>query len=260
MERDQARIQVSQSYRMLLPARSSAMTKLPTFALCLVAIFLLVGCDIQKNGDALVEEGAQYHDQGNFAEAIPYFEDALERPLINYNKSEVLTMIGNCYNELEEYDEAIRYHDMAIKEEPKNQMAYVNKGVVCRLLGQFEEAEKMYNKALELEPEYAELHVSLGALYIHQEEYEKAVVHLEKGVELDDSLAVAHSNLAFAYATVGRFEDADRELKKAIVRGYQRPELIKERIESFKAIAEETPASDKAEAETADEDQSSGGQ
>ncbi|MFN3152315.1 tetratricopeptide repeat protein [Bremerella sp.] len=233
------------------------MTKFTSAAICLVAILLLVGCDVPKNGDALVEEGALYHDQGNFAEAIPYFQDALEKPLVNYNKSEVMTMIGNCYNELDEYEESIKYHNMAIKEDPKNHMAYVNKGVVCRLLGEFDEAEKMYNKALELEPNYAELHVSLGALYIHQEEYEKAVVHLEKGVELDDSLAVAHSNLAFAYATVGRFEDADRELKKAIVRGYERPELIKERIDSFRAVAEETPASDDAAAESTDEGSSS---
>ncbi|WDI43175.1 tetratricopeptide repeat protein [Bremerella sp. P1] len=233
------------------------MTKITPAAICLVAILMLVGCNVEKNGDALVEEGALYHDQGNYAEAIPYFQDALKKPLINYNKSEVLTMIGNCYNELDEYEESIKYHDMAIKEDPQNHMAYVNKGVVCRLIGEFDEAEKMYNKALELEPEYAELHVSLGALYIHQEEYEKAVVHLEKGVELDDSLAVAHSNLAFAYATVGRFDDADRELKKAIVRGYERPELIKERIDSFRAIAEETPAPDGAKAEATDGDQSS---
>lgn len=233
------------------------MLKLPSAALLLVAILLFVGCDIQKNGDALVEEGAVYHDQGNYAEAIPYFEDALERPLINYNKSEVLTMIGNCYNELEEYEESIKYHNMAIKEDPKNYMAFVNKGVVCRLIGEFDEAEKMYNKALELEPDYAELHVSLGALYIHQEEYEKAVAHLEKGVELDDSLAVAHSNLAFAYATVGRFEDADSELKKAVVRGYDHPELIKERIDSFKAIADEDSDADKKEDQPNEDDPSS---
>lgn len=234
------------------------MTKFASAAVCLIAIFTLAGCDIPKNGDALVEDGAIYYDEGNYAEAIPYFEDALKKPLVNYNKSEVLTMIGNCYNELDEYEESIKYHNMAIKENPKNHMAYVNKGVVCRLLGEFDEAEKMYNKALELEPNYAELHVSLGALYIHQEEYEKAVAHLEKGVELDDSLAVAHSNLAFAYATVGRFEDADRELKKAVVRGYDRPELIKERIDSFKAIANGTQTPDEPAAEPSDEGQSAG--
>jgi len=229
------------------------MTKLTSAALLFVALVLLAGCDVQKSGDALVQEGAVFHDQGDYATAIPYFQDALKKPLVNYDKSEVMTMIGNCYNELDEYEESIKYHDMAIKEDPKNHMAFVNKGVVCRLLGEFDEAEKMYNKALELEPDYAELHVSLGALYIHQEEYDKAVAHLEKGVELDDSLAVAHSNLAFAYATVGRFEDADRELKKAIVRGYERPELIKERIESFKAIAEEAPAADEEDPATGEE-------
>lgn len=233
------------------------MTKFPFASICLLATFLFIGCDVQKSGDALVEHGAVYHDQGNYTEAISYYQNASRKPLINYNKSEVLTMIGNCYYELDEYEESIKYHDMAIKVDPKNHKAFVNKGVVCRLLGEFDEAEKMYSKALELEPEYADLHVSLGAFYIHQEEYDKAVAHLEKGVELDDSQPVAHSNLAVAYATVGRFKDADRELEKAIDRGYKHPQLIQERIDSLKTVAEDAPSTDEPEAGPSDEDQSS---
>jgi len=234
------------------------MTKLTTLAFYLLAPLFLLGCDLQKNGDALVEEAAIYHDQGNYAEAIPYFQEALDRPLINYSKSEVLTMIGNCYNELNEFEQSLEYHNRAIKEDPQNYMAYVNKGVVCRLLGEFGQAEKMYNRALELEPEYAELHVSLGALYIHQEAYDKAVAHLEKGVELDESLAVAHSNLALAYAMVGRFKDADRELDEAIRRGYAQPELIQERIDELKSSEQESPAADPTDDTPMPSDQSSG--
>ena len=92
----------------------------------------------------------------------------------------------------------------------------------------------MYQLALKLAPDYAELHASMGALAIYQSDFDTAVTHLEEAVELDDSLPVAHSNLALAYASVGRFDDADAELKKAIIRGYHQPEVIRERIDELR--------------------------
>ncbi|MFA8017756.1 tetratricopeptide repeat protein [Bremerella cremea] len=224
----------------------------------LLVLFLLTGCDVNQNGDVMVEQAAALYEDGDYEAAVPVFKKALDKPLKEYPKSVALTMLGNCYNEMGEYEESIKYHEMAIEEDPQNHRAYVNKGVVCRLMGDFDEAEQMYNKALEIEPNYAELHISLGALYIHQEKYDQAVVELEKGVKLDDTLAVGHSNLAFAYATVGRFDDADRELKKAIVHGYTHPEVIRDRIEAFRAAAgegapAEEPAAEPTEEEAKDE-------
>ncbi len=223
----------------------------------LLLLFITSGCDVSPSGDYLVERGAVYYEQNDYAAAIGELQKSLDKPRSNFTESEVLTLIGNCYVELGEYEEAIRFHNKAIKADPKYHKAYVNKGIVCRIQGDFDEAEKLYSKALELEPEYAELHVSLGALYIHQEQYDKAVAHLEKGVELDDTLAVGHSNLALAYATVGRFADAKKQLKKAILQGYDHPEDIQMRIEAFQSIAKQEEESSGAEVETSDADDAS---
>jgi tetratricopeptide (TPR) repeat protein len=215
---------------------------------CPVLIISLVGCIplahlntnsnpsvlVQTNGDTDVETGQRLFEQRNFSEALTSFERALDKPLKVYSKSIVLTAIGNCYNELNQFEISLKFYARAIREDPKNYKAYVNQGIVHRLMGNYDKAAKSYAIALKLKPDYAELHASMGALSVFQENYTEAIKHLEHAIKLDDSLAVAHSNLAIAYASVGRFDAADKQLQKAIARGYHQPQVIRERIEQLR--------------------------
>lgn len=221
------------------------MYRLPTISIGLILLIPL-GCSrskepnaisSQQSGDAEAAAGQGLMKSRQFAEAIPHLQRATEQPLQRYAKSDVLSMIGNCYNELREMEQSLKYHDLAIAEDPNNHKAYVNKGIVYRLQGEYDKAEKMYTQALSLAPDYAELHASMGALFMHKEDYEGAIEHLKRSIELDKSMPVAHSNLAVAYATVGRFDEAEAELKRAVVLGYQKPEVIQERIEKLRQIA-----------------------
>ena len=217
--------------------KKHALNLLLTAAAGILILLALPGCGRPNHGDPEVATAMRLYEKRQFASAVPHLEKALQLPLRVYTQCEVLTMIGNCYNELEQYEKSLEYHDRAIAVDPNHHEAYVNKGVVCRLLGDYEEAGRLYARALELAPDYAELHASLGALSIHRGNYEASVKQLERAVQLDDGLAVAHSNLAFAYAAVGRFDDADKELKKAVVRGYHQADVIRERIEQFRRAA-----------------------
>ena len=174
--------------------------------------------------------------QRKFAAAIPLLESALAKPLAITPRSHVLTTLGRCYDGLEQFERSLEYHDRALREDPLNYSAHVNKGVVYRLMGDYEKAAASYATALKMAPEYAELHSSLGTLAIFQSHFDQAVVHLERAVALNDSLAASHSNLALAYASVGRFDDADLALKKAVLRGYHQPEVVRLRIERLKAM------------------------
>ncbi|MDJ0707754.1 MAG: tetratricopeptide repeat protein [Leptolyngbyaceae cyanobacterium MO_188.B28] len=206
-------------------------------SISLLSLLLLIGCSgLPTNGDSDVRTALDLYKRREFAEAIPHLQNSLDKPIGEYSRSEVLTMIGNCYNELDQFEESLKYHDLSIQEDPENYKAYVNKGIVYRLTGEYAQAGDMYSKALEIEPDYPELHASMGALAIYQEDYSVAIDYLERALELDDTLAVTHSNLALAYATVGRFDEAEKALKEAVVRGYHQPEVIKERIEKFRMI------------------------
>lgn len=199
-------------------------------------LWLVCGCSGNPHGDELVDAGAKLFRQAKYREAVARLEQALGKPLRTYDQATVNTMIGNCYQELEEYDRAIEYHERAIQLDPANHEAYVNKGVVFRLIGEFDAAEECYEKAIELEPDYPEAYASLGALAIFQDDPERAIEVLEKAIQLDPTLAVSHANLAIAYAAVGRFDEADQALKRAILRGYDKSELIQKRIEDLRRI------------------------
>ncbi len=191
----------------------------------------------QPPGDKHVETGQALMQRRRFAEAIPHFERAIERPLKIFDRSEVLSTIGNCYSELEQFEKSLVYHEQALQENPRNHAALVNKGIVHRLMGDFESAERSYQAALKIAPNYAEAHMSIGALAIHQEKYELAITHLERASKLNDSLPIGHSNLAIAYAILGRFDEAELELESAIIRGYHQPEVIRDRIDKLKLAA-----------------------
>lgn len=188
----------------------------------------------QAQAESDVEIATRLYKARKFKESIPYFEKALSNPAMAGEKSDLLTVLGNCYNEIDEFEKSLEYHTQAIQADPKNHRAYVNKGIVHRLLAQYDEAEECYNQALKLQPDYAELHASLGALYLYQEKYEDAIKRLEKSIALDGTLPVAHSNLSIVYASVGRFDDAEKELEKAKALGYHQPEVIRQRIDMLK--------------------------
>ena len=202
-----------------------------------LALMALAGC--RPSGDADVQRGLALYEARQFDEAIPMFEKGLEQPLSAYSRSDILTTIGNCHYELDELDKTLTFHDQALAEDPENERAHVNMGIVFRLQGEYERAEACYRQAMKLAPEYAELHGSMGTLAIVQGKFDEAIGHLERSIELDALHPVAHSNLAVAYASVGRFDEADAELQKAISLGYHQPDVIQERIDGLRESAAE---------------------
>ncbi len=219
---------------------------LPQAMIVLLAVSFL-GCDelVQTNpsgvqstsGDARASAGVRLLEQRKFAEAKDEFKRALRKPLQAFEKCEVLTMLGNCYNELNEFEESLECHNQAIREDPTYYKAYVNRGIVYRLQGEYDKAAASYAKALELKPDYPHLHANLGTLAVFQGEYDLAIEHLQQAIRLDDTLATAHSNLALAYSHAGRFDEADQELKRAIDLGYHQPEVVRQQIDELRQTA-----------------------
>jgi tetratricopeptide (TPR) repeat protein len=204
--------------------------------LMLLPVAIIACSNNTDNGDEYASRGIDAYDAGRFDEAIVELEQAIEAGVTRHEMEEIYTILGNTYDNLDLYDEAIDAHMKALELDPDYFQAWVNLGITYRHKGDLDRAEESYNKALNLEPDYAELHASIGALDIFKGEPEKAIVALERAIELDSQLAVAHANLALAYAMVGLFEEAEASLQQAIILGYENSVVIQERIDNLKAI------------------------
>lgn len=211
-------------------------------------LLVLVGCTschpagplagTSASGDSLAIRGENAYERGDYETAAELLQRAIEKGTVRTPPEVVHTALGNVYNELERFDEAIAAHKRALEINPRCFEAWNNLGVCYRLTDNLEEAANCYHKALDLNPSYAEAHASLGVVYIVRDEPDQAIVSLEKAVECDRQLAVAHANLALAYAMVGRFDDAEGRLKRAVSLGYKNGPLIKERIQSLRQLDE----------------------
>lgn len=160
--------------------------------------------------------GVSYHENGDFDQAIKHIKKALEldriyepakRNLLTIylasandyinkkmydkaiymlteaiqtfpDKPEIPNLLGICYAEKGNYDEALRQYELAIRINPgfeiaKKNMAscYNNYGIQLARSGQWDSAILAYKKAIELFPDTEEIKRNLSALYWNQAQH-----------------------------------------------------------------------------------------
>jgi tetratricopeptide (TPR) repeat protein len=65
-------------------------------------------------------------------------------------------------------DDAMKYLDLAIKQDPENPSYYFAQGKLLDDIGRKDEAIKSYETAIEKNPDYFDAHYNLGALYYNE--------------------------------------------------------------------------------------------
>lgn len=117
-------------------------------------------------------------------------------------ESSLLVEIINIYINKNKVDEAIKYLEMAIAQDPKNPTFHFAQGTMFDRLLKSDEAAACYLKAIELKEDYFDAYYNLGALYYN------------KGVKQVDVANLIPSNQPEKYEI--EKDKADLEFKKAI--------------------------------------------
>ncbi|HKJ79373.1 MAG TPA: tetratricopeptide repeat protein [Prolixibacteraceae bacterium] len=86
----------------------------------------------------------------------------------------VLTSMIQIYLDLDKTEDALKYLNVAIEQDPQNATFYFAKGTLHEKMGVEEEAIEAYNKAIEADPKSFDAFYNLGALY-----YNKGVKQIE---------------------------------------------------------------------------------
>ncbi|MFT6746290.1 MAG: tetratricopeptide (TPR) repeat protein [Glaciecola sp.] len=131
---------------------------------------------------ALFNKANSLASNEKYEEAITCYKETFEHEAPNYI---TYCYMGECYERLRDFDEALKYFDKAIKSESSYSDAWLGKAIALDHMNESMDAYKCAKKALEIndkEPDYwftcAELQEKLGLV-------EEALDSMEKAIKLD---------------------------------------------------------------------------
>ncbi|MGA9097468.1 MAG: tetratricopeptide repeat protein [Methanotrichaceae archaeon] len=109
--------------------------------------------DDPSNPKTWYNKGVDVMSQGDFLQAIKYFDKAIEldpKDVKSWNNK------GICLLSISRFDDAIACIDKTIEIDPQHAFYWYNRGVCMDRLGHVDEAIQSFDKAIELYPKYAE--------------------------------------------------------------------------------------------------------
>ena len=123
---------------------------------------------------------------------------------------------GVAYREMGDFDAAIQNWKTAIELNSENAGAYYNRGVAYYVKGDFDAAIEDYSKAIGLNSENANAHNNRGVAYRDKGDFDAAIEDYSKAIELNSENAGAYYNRGNAYRDKGDLDAAIEDYSKAI--------------------------------------------
>ncbi|MEM7372770.1 MAG: tetratricopeptide repeat protein [Bacteroidota bacterium] len=186
--------------------------------------------DCKSLASNLQRIGSVYNNQGQYDQAIVYYEQAVESHQLAIEDPDIVTDskgfpvllmgIGIAHTKQSNYEEAIRYFEQVEQlysefpspEDVKNlQYVYINLGGTYTSMLNFPKAIEYLQRATDISEEYGPKRLvsasynSIGRVYLNQNAPERSIPYFEKGREIAeelqdiDQLARLNFNLGNAY-------------------------------------------------------------
>ena len=157
--------------------------------------------------------GLAYFDLGNYTQAIPDFNRAIE---IDPRFGEAYNNRGTAYGSLGNYTQAIADFNRAIEIHPRYGKAYYNRGFAYGSLGKSTEAIADFNRAIEINPGYGEAYNNRGTAYGSLGNYTQAIADYSRAIEINPGYGEAYNNRGVAYGSLGNYTHAIADFNRAI--------------------------------------------
>ena len=116
-----------------------------------------------EDADMLINAGLTAFDAADYAQALDFFEKAVEAALVEEQKSGARTFRANTLDMLGRYDEAVEAYEEVIAETPEWWEAHANLGICHARNGQSARAEAAFRRGLEDCPGSPEIRDELAA-------------------------------------------------------------------------------------------------
>ncbi len=124
--------------------------------------------------------------------------------------------LGNAYNGLKQYDQAIQAYREALRIQPEHANAWYNLGIAYNHLKQYDQAIQAYREALRIQPEDASAWYNLGNAYVKLDQYDQAIQAYREALRIRPEYAKAWNNLGIAYAKLKRYDQEIQAYREAL--------------------------------------------
>jgi tetratricopeptide (TPR) repeat protein len=112
---------------------------------------------------------------------------------------------------------ALTEFDSAVRNNPDDAGAYVDRGMAYLALGQEDNALSDYKKAKQLDSKNTKAYVGCAKVMLRRDDYTSAIATLDECLKIDSRCADAYAYRAVAHAAKGEYNEAIRDANKAII-------------------------------------------
>lgn len=185
-------------------------------------------CEPDKAALAIYNQGKVYEELQQWDQAIKAFDAVVE---LDPEDTDAWVNRGVALAEMDRHLEAVVSYDRALKLSPDDVDAWANKGNSLQVTGKYDDAVACYTSAINIDPANLAGHYGLCESLYHQEQYEESVGFAENALQLDPTLAPAWVFKAIALSQQGHNRHALDAIEKAAVLEPESPETWNNRGE-----------------------------
>ncbi len=146
----------------------------------------------------------------------PIYEKALEKAIRDDSKLEIEYIKARLAVLAEDWKNALKHFNKAIKLDPFFVKGYNNKGNVLRELGRPDEAMEAYSKALEIDPEDYGSWLSKGHIFSNKRKFREALECYEKCLQINPKCDITWNSMGIVFRHMGNYKKALESFDKAL--------------------------------------------
>lgn len=134
---------------------------------------------------------------------------------MSHKIEKMLTQAFECVED-ENFSEALKLYDLALKEDPDNTDILIDKGVTLQNMGKLKLAIRSYDKALKISPDDVNALLNKGSALHSDEKYLQAIECYNSALKIDKKCAMALAYKGLSLGEMGELRDALKHFKKAL--------------------------------------------
>lgn len=154
------------------------------------------------SADDLYQTALDAEKTGNWMQAAQFYAATAAK---DPDRENVWNALGNAYNILRAYNQAIPALEKAIAKNPFDPYAYNNLGQAYRGLGRYDDATKEYQKQIEINPLDQYAHANLAGVYQMQKKYDLAQKEYQTALKIAPNNVGL--NIGLGHADLGLHQD-----------------------------------------------------